>query len=357
MSIKPDALTEALKRGLKPLYVLVGDEALLAQESADAIRAAARAQGYAEREVFTVDQYFKWDVLQGATQSVGLFADKKIMELRMPTGKPGRDGGEALAKWAGSLQGLDTVLCIVTLPKPDGAARKSGWFTALQTYGLEVNCDTVARAQLPPWIAARLRRHGLSAPDDVLRGMAEHMEGNLLAAHQEIEKLALLYPKGVLTAEQVHSVMADVARYDVFQLSEAVLAGDVPRLLRMLEGLRAEGESPVLVHFTLAQDARQLLACKEAVAMGRSVQMAIREAGVWGPRQYVYERVLPRLSGSAAKALSDLVREAAAVDLICKGLPQRKLPREPWQALQHLALSLTQIVQAAPAKHKLALSA
>lgn len=351
MPIKPEALPDALKRGLKSLYMLVGDEALLAQESCDAIRAAARAQGYAEREVFTVDQYFKWDVLAGATQAMGLFADKKIIELRMPTGKPGRDGGDALGAWAREASTLDTILCIVSLPKPDGAARKSSWFAALQTHGIEVLCDTVPRAQLPQWLGARLRRHGLSAPSDVLQQMAERMEGNLLAAHQEIEKLALLYPQGALTAEQVQSVTADVARYDVFGLSDTVMSGDVPRLLRMLDGLKGEGESPVLVHYTLAQDARQLAACKEAVSGGKPVQMALREAGVWGPRQYSFERVLPRAD---LAALNTLLREAAQVDLICKGLPQKGLPRDAWQALQHLALGL---VHAVHAKQRLALVA
>jgi DNA polymerase III subunit delta len=349
MPIKAESIHDALKRGLKSLYVLVGDEALLAQESADAIRAAARAQGYTERDVFVVDTYFKWDVLKGATQAMGLFSDKKIIELRMPTGKPGRDGGEALAAWAQGVSELDTVLCIVTLPKPDGTARKSQWYAALTTYGIEVLCDSVPRAQLPPWISARMRRHGLSAPPEVLLQMAERMEGNLLAAHQEIEKLALLYPQGLLSAAQVHSVTTDVARYDVFNLSETVLAGDVPRLMRMLEGLRAEGESAVLVHFTLAQDARQLMLCKEAVLTGKPVQMALREAGVWGPRQYSFERVLPRVE---LPALQALVREAAQVDLICKGIPQRGLPREAWQALQHLALGMVHAVHAGAAQRK-----
>lgn len=351
MSIKAEALNDALKRGLKSLYVLVGDEGLLAQECADAIRAAAREQGYAEREVYTVDQYFKWDVLQGATQSIGLFSEKKIIELRMPTGKPGRDGGDALAAWAQQVSGDDAVLAIVSLPKPDGAARKSAWFGALTTQGVEVLCDTVPRAQLPQWIAARMRRHGLTASEEVLRSMAERMEGNLLAAHQEIEKLALLFPAGAVTAEQVQRVTVDVARYDVFALSDTVLGGDVPRLLRMLDGLRAEGESPVLVHFTLAQDVRQLHACKQAMSSGQSLQQALREAGVWGARQYAYERVLPRAN---ADALKPLMKEAAQVDLICKGLPQKGLPRDAWQALQHLALGL---VAAVSSTRKLALAA
>ncbi|MDE2048636.1 MAG: DNA polymerase III subunit delta, partial [Betaproteobacteria bacterium] len=159
---------------------------------------------------------------------------------------------------------------------------------------------------------------------------------------QEIEKLALLYPAGQLSFEQVEQVVADVARYDVFQLSEATLAADVPRLERMLDGLRAEGESAVLVHYTLAQDIRQLLVCKQAMALGKPVAFALRESGVWGPRQSLFERVLPRLD---AQALRPLVRQAAAVDLIVKGLPQPGLPREPWAALHHLALGLMQALQ------------
>lgn len=356
MAIKPEALQESLRRGaaaLRPLYVLVGDEALLALESAAAIRHAARAAGHAEREVFSVDPYFDWSRLIGATQSMGLFAERKIVELRMPSGKPGRDGGESLQRW---VQALDAnVVAIVTLPKPDGAARKSSWFGALESHGVVVSCDTVPRGELPRWIAQRMRRHQQGATDDALQFMAERVEGNLLAAHQEIEKLALLYPPGQLSFEQVEQVVADVARYDVFQLSEVTLAADAPRQLprleRMLDGLRAEGESPVLVHYTIAQDIRQLLACKEAMARGASGFSLFREAGVWGPRQALFERVLPRVD---AAALRPLVREAAAVDLIVKGLPQPGLPREPWAALHHLALALVQALQP---KLKLALHA
>lgn len=343
MAIKPDALPDLLKRSIKPLYVLVGDEHLLAQEAGDLIRAAARAAGYGgegERSIFIVDQWFKWGVLRGATQSMGLFAQKNLIELRMPTGKPGRDGAEPLADWAASLD--DNTVAIVTLPRLDGTARKSQWFAALQAHGLEVACDTVPRSELPRWIAARMRRHQQTADDDTLAFMAERVEGNLLAAHQEIEKLSLLYPAGRLSLQQVEQVIADVARYDVFKLSEAVLAADAARLLRMLDGLQAEGESPVLVHFQIAQDVRQLIGCKDAMAVGKPAQQALREHGVWGPRQFLFERALPRLD---AAALKPLLHEAAAVDLIVKGLPQANLPREPWAALRHLALGVVDVLK------------
>ncbi|MBU6436049.1 MAG: DNA polymerase III subunit delta [Betaproteobacteria bacterium] len=343
MALRPEALIDALARNpaaLKTLYALVGDEALLAQEAADALRKAGRAAGYSEREVYTVDPYFDWSGLIGATAAMGLFATRKIVELRMPSGKPGRDGGDALVRWLAALD--DSVLALVTLPRPDGATRKSAWYAALESQAVVVACDAVPRHELPRWIAQRLRRNGQGAGDDALQFMADRVEGNLLAAQQEIEKLALLYPAGQLSFEQVEQVVADVARYDVFQLSEATLAADVPRLERMLDGLRAEGESAVLVHYTVAQDIRQLLVCKQAMALGKPVAFALREAGVWGPRQSLFERVLPRLD---AQALRPLVRQAAAVDLIVKGLPQPGLPREPWAALHHLALGLMQALQ------------
>lgn len=342
MPIKPDALAESLKRGLKPLYALIGDEPLVALECADVIRSAARAQGFTERQVFIVDTYFKWQALASATASMGLFDDRKLIELRMPTGKPGRDGSEPLATWCAALvgdaKGSDlSTLAIVTLPKPDSAARKAVWFGALESNALVVSCDAIARNELPRWIATRLRRHQQSASDDALSFMAARFEGNLVAAHQEIEKLALLYEPGKLELAQVQAVVANVARYDVFALSDAALNGDVPRVLRMLDGLQAEGESPVLVHFTLQQEVRQLLAVKVALASGKPIQMALREAGVWGPRQITLERVAPRVN---AQTLAPLLAEAAAVDLICKGLPQPDLPREPWAALRHFALGL-----------------
>ena len=355
MAIKPDGLADALKRGLKPLYAMIGDEPLLALECADQIRAAARAQGFTERSTFTVDTYFKWGELAQATASMGLFGDKKIIEVRMPTGKPGRDGGDALSAWCASLD--HNTAALITLPKPDGASRKTAWFGALETHALTVACDALPRGEIGRWVATRMRRNQQTTGDDALAFMAERFEGNLIGARQEIEKLAMLFPAGKIELAQIQAVVADVARYDVFQLGEAVLHADTARVLRMLDGLQAEGESPVRVHHTLQQDLRQLLVVLEATSNGKPLPLALREAGVWGPRQFLFERIAPRLSLSALKPL---LAEAAAVDLICKGIAQNGLPREPWAALRHLALGLIGAAQSAKGDkgaQRLALSA
>jgi DNA polymerase III subunit delta len=282
---------------------------------------------------------------------MGLFGDKKIVELRMPTGKPGRDGGDALSAWAAALD--EHTVAIVTLPKPDGATRKTAWFGALEAHAVIVACEALPRSEISRWVATRMRRNQQTAADDALGFMAERFEGNLVGARQEIEKLAMLFPAGKLTLAQVQAVVADVARYDVFQLGEALLHADTPRVLRMLDGLQAEGESPVLVHHTLQQDIRQLLATLEATSSGKPMQLALREAGVWGPRQFLFERVAPRMS---VHSLKPLLGEAAAVDLICKGIPQPGLPREPWAALRHLALGLIGAALGSKATKHLALA-
>jgi DNA polymerase-3 subunit delta len=217
---------------------------------------------------------------------------------------------------------------------------QGAWFGALEGNGVTIKVDPVERAQLPPWIAARLARHGqrVAAGEEgqrTLQFFADRVEGNLLAAHQEIEKLALLHPAGELSYEQVEAAVLNVARYDVFKLSEAVLAGQVQRVQRMLEGLQAEGEAAVLVHYTLAEDIRALKRVKDAIAQGKPMPMALREQRIWGVREKLFERVLPRLSGSR---LAQLLQNAHQVDGIVKGLKVADWPADPWQALQRLAL-------------------
>ena len=255
-------LSAAAKTGLKPLYTLMGDEPLLQQEAADAVRSAARAAGCQEREVFHVGgAHFDWSAVLGAAQERSLFADAKIVEIRIPTGKPGKDGSEALQRYAE--QPAEGVITLVLLPHLDSTQLKSGWFAALQSHGMVVRLDPVERSALPTWIAKRLAAQGQSVREGeegqrTLAFFADRVEGNLLAAHQEISKLALLYPQGELSADQVESAVLNVARYDVRQLCEAVLTGQVARAWRMLDGLRAEGESPVAVHWPLAEDLRAL---------------------------------------------------------------------------------------------------
>lgn len=343
MQLAAGQLNSHLQRGLKSLYTLHGDEPLLIQEAADAIRAAARAQGYGERSVHAVaGAHFDWSEVLAAGGSLSLFAERQIVEIRIPSGKPGKEGSPALQQIAESAANNDSTLTLVILPRLDRQTRASAWFTALEANGAAVQVDPVERHALPQWLAQRLAQQGqrVASGDEgqrTLQFFADRVEGNLLAAHQEIQKLALLYPAGELSFEQVESAVLDVARYDVFKLSEAVLGGQPARVQRMLDGLRAEGVAEVLVHYTLAEDIRALRRVSEAMSAGRPLPVALREQRVWGIKERLFERVLPRLS---AAALDNLLQAAHVVDGIVKGLKVPDWPADGWQALQRLAFSL-----------------
>jgi len=330
-----------LQKGLRSLYTLHGDEPLLMQEAADAIRTAARAQGYTERTVHTVQgAHFDWSEVLAAGGSLSLFADKQIIEVRIPSGKPGKDGSAAIQQLVEQAQGNDSTLTLFMLPRLDFATRKGAWFGALDNGGVSLQIDTIERAALPQWIAQRLQQQGQHvAPGEegqrTLQFFADRVEGNLLAAHQEIQKLGLLFPQGELSQAQVESAVLNVARYDVFKLSEAVLSGQVARVQRMLDGLQAEGEAEVLVHYTLAEDIRALKRVKDAMAAGQPLPMALKAQRIWGPRERLFERVLPRLSPAR---LNNLLQSAHQVDGIVKGLKVPDWPQDGWQALHRLAL-------------------
>jgi DNA polymerase-3 subunit delta len=226
------------------------------------------------------------------------------------------------------------------MPQLDAATRKGAWFGALENAGVSIPVEPIARQALPTWIAQRLQQQGQHVVageegQNTLQFFADRVEGNLLAAHQEIQKLGLLYPQGELTLSQVAAAVVNVARYNVFKLSEAVLSGQVARVQRMLDGLQAEGEAAVLVHYTLAEDIRALKRVKDAMVSGKPMPMALREQRVWGPRERLFERVLPRMT---EVRLNGLLQAAHQVDGIVKGLKVPDWPTDGWQALHRLAL-------------------
>ena len=345
MQVASSQLAAQLQRGLKSLYAVHGDEALLVQEAADAIRAAARAQGCTERVVHTVaGAHFDWSAVLASGGSMSLFADRQLIEVRIPSGKPGKDGSQALQQMAESAAGNEATVTLVILPRLDAATLKSAWFSALDSHGVSVRVDSVERQALPSWIAQRLQQQGQrveagEAGQRTLQFFADRVEGNLLAAHQEIQKLGLLYPAGELTFGQVEGAVLNVARYTPFKLAEAVLAGQVLRVQRMLDGLQAEGEAPVLVHWALAEDIRTLHRVRTAMESGRPLPMALRENRVWGVREKLMERVLPRLS---TPQLVRWLDDAHVVDGVVKGLRSPDWPADPWQALHQMALRVAQ---------------
>ena len=357
MQVRADQLPAQLARGLHPIYTIHGDEPLLAQEAADVIRAAARAAGHAERKVYTVSgANYNWSEVLGAARALSLFAERQLIEIRIPSGKPGKDGADALQRYCESL--ADDIVTLVQLPRLDGQQLKSGWLAALDAAGVVVRVDPVERKALPVWIAQRLAAQGQRVQADdtgrqALAFFADRVEGNLLAAHQEIQKLALLHPPGELSLEQIEAAVTNVARYDVFKLGEAVLAGQVARALRMLDGLRAEGEAAVLVHWTLAEDIRALRRVKDAVGDGRPLPLALRENRVWGVRERLFERALPLLSGHA---LAALVEAAQVCDGLVKGLPHPDWPRDPWDGRQRLVLWLARHTASASPRKPLRLA-
>jgi DNA polymerase-3 subunit delta len=341
MQVRAEQLAGHLQKGLRSLYTVWGDEPLLAQEAGDAIRAAARRSGCSERQVHTVaGAHFDWSGLLGASQAMSLFAERQLIEIRIPSGKPGKDGSEALQRYCERLS--DDVVTLVQLSRLDRSQQSSAWFAALDAAGVTVRVDPVERAVLPQWIAQRLAVQGQrveagEAGQRTLAFFADRIEGNLLAAHQEIQKLALLHPAGELGFAQVEAAVLDVARYDVFKLGEAVLAGQVARSLRMLEGLQAEGVAAVLVHWTLAEDIRALKRVKDALAAGKPMPIALREARVWGQKERLFERVVPLLDSAAAV---ELLAAANVCDGLVKGLKHADWPHDPWHGLRRLALMI-----------------
>lgn len=340
MQIKAEGLPALLARAererrMPALITVASDEALLAQEAQDAIRATARAVGYSEREVLQADARFDWSRLAQATQGLSLFAERRIVDLRLPTGKPGLAGAAALEALAQNL--ADDTLMMIALPRLDRRARETRWVSALERAGILLEIDSVDRGRLPRWIGERLARQQQSAAEDALVFIAERVEGNLLAAHQEIAKLGLLYPAGELTLAQVADSVLNVARYDVFQLPLAMLAGDAPRVQKTMAGLRAEGEAIPLVLWAITEELRMLIRVKSQVDAGRPFAMAARENRLWGPRERLVERALGRIN---VGRLGRAVARAATVDRLAKGLRAPRADSDPWLELTDLALEL-----------------
>ena len=335
MQLRIDALDAHVAKPLAQLYVITSDEHLLALEAADKIRAAARRQGYTERDVLSVERSFKWGELLAANQELSLFGDKKLIELRIPTGKPGKDGGAALQSYAKNLSPDN--LTLITLPKLDWATQKAAWVASLQQAAVYIEIPNVERAQLPAWISQRLAAQGQSAERASIDFIAERGEGNLLAAHQEIQKLGLLHAAGKLTYEQVQDAVLNVARYDVFKLSEAMLAGDPARLVRMLEGLKGEGEALPLVLWAVSEEIRTLLKLKAGMAQGRPLGALLKEYRIWGPRERMMEPALRRIS---LPVLEAALQQAAQVDKMIKGLRAKGYAGDAWDAMLQLGLKI-----------------
>lgn len=331
MQLRASQLDAHLGRQFAPIYAIHGSEPLLVLEAADAVRAAARKRGYDEREVFFATQGFDWSELRNAGASMSLFGGRKIVDLRLPTGKPGASGAAAIEAWCAN-PNPDHVL-LVTLPELDWKTKKAGWIGALAAAGVMVEAPQIDRAQLPRWIGERLARNRQHAGTEVLEYLADRVEGNLLAAHQEVQKLALLAPEGELTRAAVEDAVANVARYDVDGAGNALLAGDLARYARVLQGLRGEGEQPTYLLWVLSESVRLLLRLKDGLAASRPLGELLRENRIWGEREAAVKSALQRVPGAT---LRRALTQCVTIDRTIKGLARG----DAWDEFLKLGIEL-----------------
>ncbi len=331
MRLRPDQLSQHLSKNLLPIYIISGDEPLLAQECCDTIRQQCRKQGFV-REVLHVDASFKWDELLASASAMSLFSERQLIELRMPSGKPGKEGGKALSEYAAKAS-PDNVLLIIC-NKIDSASTRTKWYKNIETAGAAIQVWPISAQELPRWIGQRLATAGLQANSEATQMLADRVEGNLLAAVQEIEKLRLLTDSNIIDAETVTAAVANNARYDVFGLVDRALQGDASASLRMLQGLRAEGTEAPVVLWALARELRTLTQCAEQVQQGNGLDRVLQNLRVWDKRKGLVKNALRRLP---LKKLHQLIGLANEIDKSIKGMSKAN----SWDLLEQLVLIMT----------------
>lgn len=331
MQIRPEQLDAHLKKTLAPVYFISGDEPLRVLEAADAVRTAARAQGFTERDVLSVQPGFDWNRLLDGAGNLSLFAERRVLDLRLPTGRPGDAGAQALREYA-ARPPQDTLL-LVTAGKLESAARSSKWVQALGQAGVVVFVWPLQAGELPAWVQARMRRCGLEPTPEAVRMLADRVEGNLLACVQEIDKLYLLRGAGPVTEADILQLVADHARYDVYGLADAALAGQAARCVHILQGLQAEGTAPPVVLWALARELRTLAGMAAEVAGGSALPAVLAKYRVWANRKNLVGQALRRLPAARCRSL---LRQCARLDRVCKG----QAAGNPWDELLQLTMQL-----------------
>ncbi len=332
MKLKANQLQSHLHKNLASCYLVSGDEHLLVAEALDAIREAARGRGFASRDLHVATAGFDWSALRDSSSNLSLFAERRIVELRLPTGKPGKAGSQAIVDLLGYLG--DDLLLIVVTPKLDRSSQSAKWVKALESAGVELTIWPIGPRELPAWIGERMRQAGLQPERDAVTMIADRVEGNLLAAGQEIEKLRLLHGAGKVSAEDVSKAVANSSRFDVFKLVDAALAGDAKRASRILAGLQAEGVEPVIVVWSLARELRTLTRLSELLADGADLGKAMQQAGVWRNRQGLVRSCVARNGRSDFRRL---LKATVAADQAAKG----QLRADPWQLITSILIDLT----------------
>ncbi len=329
MRIKPDQLSSALQKGLLPVYFFTGDEPLQLGEMADAVRKAARKMGFENREILSAETGFEWNQLAFSADSFSIFADKKIIDLRLPSGTPGIEGAKALTAYCERLP--EDTLLLITAGKIASSSLKSRWLEALDKKGVVIQVWPLEGQDLIRWLQQRMQQRGLHAETDGLRLLASRIEGNLLAASQEIEKLYVLYGTGNLSHQQISEVVADSSRYDVFKLMDSVLAANINRIFKVLSGLRAEGVAAPIVLWALTREARSLIKIKLALAQGQNKDVIFKNNQIWDKRKQLVNNALNRLSDHD---LNSVLVLSAQADRQIKGQQQG----DAWETLLTICL-------------------
>lgn len=332
MKLRSDQLTQHLQQGLAPIYLVSGDEPFQTDRAARQIREAGVAQGYSEREQFYIDGNFDWGQLQASASALSLFAEKKLLDLRLTAGKsPGTDGGKALTAWAGA-ENSETLL-LISMGKLDKKQQQAKWFKALDKTGVVIQIWPVEAAQMPDWIRTRMQDRGMQPDQAAVQMLAERLEGNLLAADQELEKLRLLCGEGKIDIDQVSEAVSDSARFDVFALVDAALLGDAPRLMRIFSGLQAEGLEPVLALWALTREIRSMSGMAWQLSQGNSVEQVLGQYRVWNKRKAPVSAGLRR---HPLRRWQGMLYQAAIVERVIKG----RAAGAPWDELVQLGLKM-----------------
>ena len=332
MRLRPEQLGRQLQKQLLPVYLVSGDEPLLVQEACAAIRARCREAGCKERVVMHIDGKFNWDQLLGAAAEISLFADNKLIELRLPSGKPGKAGSKALLDYLQGQAASDDILLIVA-GKIDRASTNSKWFKSLDRAGAVIQIWPIAARELPRWLQQRVQQAGRQIDREALQLLCDRVEGNLLAAVQEVEKLCLLCSGEQISAEDINAGVADNARYNLFGLVDCALQGNAATALKMLQGLRAEGSAATVVLWALSREIRLLYQCQSDIEQGDSPQQVMQAQRIWDKRKPLVAAGLQRHSRDA---LAELLHQASQTDHSIKGLAAGN----PWDRLSQLTLAL-----------------
>ncbi len=331
MKINPNQLQAQLQQGLSPVYLVAGDDPLLVQEARDKIVQHAQNLGYSERQSFQAGTDFNWDTLLAEISSQSLFSSKTIIELRIPSGKPGKIGSAAIETFLDNIP-RDKMLLIIA-PKLDATQQKTKWLKAIEKKGVYLPIWPIEKSNLPGWIKQRLQREGLRASPEGVGILADQTQGNLLACDQEITKLRLLYGEKQLSPEEINEAIGDHARFDLYQLIDQALLGDSESSVRILSQLQESGIEPILILWSITREIRQLIQLNSLMTRGETFDNACNKLFVWKTRQPLYQKALRRLT---QPALTQALQQASEIDLKIKGLQ----PGNVWLALNELTLSL-----------------